>query len=304
MDRLAATDSRLKVIHVTQLPDGWLGKCHALSVGAKAASGEFLLFTDGDVLFEPETIRLAAGCMTQSQLDHLCLLPMLLPGTYFETALVCYFSLVFTVGTQPWLVRTSWQRAYVGVGAFNMVRRSVYEAVGGHAPIRLDILDDVKLGKLLKHAGYRSDVLMAEDLVRVRWQISAWGVIRGLEKNGFASLDYSVGKLIVVTLVSVLIVFVPYLALCVFRDARLIGYAVAVTLAHVLFARTGNSLSGGWRVAPVLPLAAAGFLFAFIRSAWITLRQGGVRWRDTFYPLAELRRNIFHSLRFQNRPER
>ena len=65
------------------------------------------------------------------------------------------------IASQPWLVRTGWRFSYVGVGAFNLVRRSAYVQCGGHTAIRLDVLDDVKLGKLIKHAGLKQDVLDA-----------------------------------------------------------------------------------------------------------------------------------------------
>jgi hypothetical protein len=247
-------------------------------------------------------------------LDHLCLVPRMESGGYWETALTSFFGLIFSMGTQPWLVPTSIRRAYVGVGAFNMVRREAYEQFGGHGPIRLDVLDDVKLGKLVKRSGFRSNLLVAGDRLRVRWQPSAWGVIRGLEKNAFASQDYSVRKLVGSTLIFVTLFVLPYVGALAFDDARRWGFAAAALVAHFnygwissmfgggrrgRFAATGGrkpalpDACGGWRVLPVLPLAALAILFAFWRSAVITLRQGGVRWRDTFYPLDLLRRNLY-----------
>ena len=81
-----------------------------------------------------------------------------------------YFIVMLCIASQPWLVRTGWRFSYVGVGAFNLVRRSAYAQCGGHTAIRLDVLDDVKLGKLIKHAGLKQDVLDAGEGVRVRWQ--------------------------------------------------------------------------------------------------------------------------------------
>lgn len=293
MDRIAGEDARVRVVHITELPEGWLGKNHAMQTGAAAAQCDFVLFTDGDILFAPDALRRAVQYAAGSQLDHLCLLPNMISGSYWENALVSYFGLIFTVGTQPWLVPTSFRRAYVGVGAFNMVRKSAYEAVGGYEPIRFDVLDDVKLGKLLKGSGYRQDVLLAGDLVRVRWQPSAWGVIRGLEKNAFASLNYSVMQLLGVTAFTFAMVFLPFIAIVAAPDVRASGYAAALAVAHFLYAYLACVFGGTWTLFPMFPWAAAAMLFAFWRSALITLRQNGVRWRDTFYPLKALREGLY-----------
>ena len=293
MERISADNAKLQVVHVTDLPDDWLGKNHAMHIGAQAAQGELLLFTDGDVIFAPAAIRLAVLYMISEQFDHLCLMPLMVRGGYWETALVSYFALIFAMGTQPWLVSTAIKRAYIGAGAFNLVRKAAYDQFGGHAPIRYDILDDVKLGKLVKQSGFRQDVLLAEDLVRVRWQASAWGAIRGLEKNGFASHEYSIARMALSTVVFCVMFVVPYVAVCVFHDWSVSGFVVSIGLAHLIYGCVATSIGGGWRVVPALPIAALGMLFAFWRSTFLTLRQGGVQWRDTFYPLEKLRKNLY-----------
>ncbi len=293
MDRIAAEDSRMTVIHLDELPDGWLGKTHAMHIGAQSAQYEFLLFTDGDVLFEPDAIRLACQCMSDAKVDHLCLMPLLVSGGYWETAFVCYFGVIFVMGTQPWYVNTRMTRLYAGVGAFNLIRKQAYEQFHGHESIRLDVLDDVKLGKLVKRSGFRQDILFAGGLVRVRWQPTAWDAIRGLEKNGFASHDYSVWKLIGSTLVFFILFFVPYGSVFLYCDERIYGFVASFALMHLIYGSVACSIGADWRIVPALPIAALGMLYAFWRSAFVTLRQGGVRWRDTFYPLATLRRHLY-----------
>src|SRR3990172_3352927 len=98
MDRIAAEEPRVEVLHVTALPKGWVGKCHAMDVGARRATGEILLFTDGDVVFAPDILRLAVRYLDGRRLDHLALMPGMIPGGYWEDAFKIYFAMVFMWG--------------------------------------------------------------------------------------------------------------------------------------------------------------------------------------------------------------
>ena len=290
MDRLAATDSRLAVIHVRELPSDWLGKNHAMHVASEAAKdSDWLLFTDGDVVYEPESLPLAMKYAVAKELDHLCLNPKFEPGGYWENVFQSYFGFLFLGVARPWLIPTAFKRAYVGLGAFNLVRRRCYDELGGHTRLRLDVMDDVHLGKLIKYSGYRQDLLFAGPLISIRWQGSFTGLIRGLEKNGFASLGYSLPHLIAITCYVILGIGLPYVGAATVHDARIIPYVLCLLLMHGTYGAMSAAFGIGWRVAPMLPVAAFLLMFAFWRSAIITLRQGGVRWRDTFYPLDKLR---------------
>jgi len=290
IDRMAAADPRVRALHVTELPEGWLGKCHAMQEGARRTGGELLLFTDGDVVFAPDTLRLAVRHFLARRLDHLALLPGLVPGGYWEDAVKSYFAMLFVVGVKAWAAGSASKEIYVGIGAFNLVRRSAYETIGGHEVLRLDVADDLMLGKRIKQAGFRQDALIASDHLRLRWQEGVGGFIRGLEKNGFAALGFSIPFLLLVTALVFLFYVVPWLGVLSFRDARVSGYALSVLLMHGIYGYFASFHRNGWLLAPVLPCAAFVYLFAVWRSAVITLRRGGIRWRDTFYPLEVLKR--------------
>ena len=88
IDRLAATDTRTRAVHIEELPHDWLGKNHAMWQGASQARGDWILFTDGDVLYQPDTISLAVSWALKQRLDHLAIIPSMLTGGYLETALV------------------------------------------------------------------------------------------------------------------------------------------------------------------------------------------------------------------------
>jgi hypothetical protein len=278
---------------VRELPAGWLGKCHAMHLAAQQADGDFLLFTDGDILHAPDTLRRTVAYMEEQRVDHLCLFADFIPGGYWENALNAFFAFVFFAATKPWLVSTRMKFAYVGVGAFNLVRTSAYQAIGGHVPIRLDILDDVKLGKLVKDHGYRQAVLMSGDLLRVKWQPSLLGSIRGLEKNAFAGAEYSLTRLALATGGVTFLVFAPYVFAILAHGNSRWGFVAALLTLHATYGLIGWCWNVGFRITLGLPVATLLLLWSFWRSAVIVLRQGGVRWRDTFYPLDSLRENLY-----------
>jgi glycosyltransferase involved in cell wall biosynthesis len=293
LDRLAAEDSRLCVIHLDSLPDDWLGKSHAMHVAASRAKGDFLLFTDADVFFAPDLLRKAVTLCEGQRLDHLTLAPHLECHGFFEEVLHAYFFVLLCIGAQPWLVRTPFRMSYLGMGAFNMVRRTAYDHCGGHAAIRLDVLDDVKLGKLIKSNGLRQDALDAGGGLRVQWQESFFGVIRGLEKNGFAIFDYSLVKLIGYTAIVVLFNLFPYAAIVIWPDVLGGGWLASVLFLHIATALTARLLGSSPVVSLGLPVAILALLYTMWRSAYLTLSRQGVRWRDTFYPLSLLRENVY-----------
>jgi hypothetical protein len=289
MDRLAERDPRVRVIHIQELPEGWLGKNHAMHMGVRQSRGELLLFTDGDVIFSPETIRHAVRYLLGRKVDHLPLNPQLIGGGFWENALICYFGMMFFAGLNAWLIPTRCKSAYVGIGAFNLIRHTVYEAIGGHAAIRLDVLDDVHLGKLVKQNGYHQDLLLADDLVRVRWQDSLWGVVRGLEKNSFALAEYSLVKVIGITLAVLATHAIPYGGAIVFGFPDSLPFLATVALMHATLGYIGYRFRNQPAVTLVLPVCMFLLMFTLWRSAVLTLRRGGVRWRETFYPLDQLR---------------
>ena len=293
MDEIAATDTRLKVVHLTALPEGWLGKNHAMHLASEKATGQLLLFTDGDIIYQPFAIETAVRHFLRHKLQHLCLLPRMLPGSIFENSVVTFFGLAFAIGMQLHLIKTRWPLSYAGVGAFNLVETEFYRSIGGHTPIAMDILDDVKLGKLIKKNGGTIDFQMAPMLLAVRWQSSLWGVVTGLEKNGFASLNYSIVQLLIVSFLFSLTMVFPYLSPFILPLKAASGFIATAILWHLIFAFILLRTSGGLLLTPLFPVGAWLMAFAYWRSAIITLRQGGVRWRDSFYPLAQLRKRLY-----------
>jgi cellulose synthase/poly-beta-1,6-N-acetylglucosamine synthase-like glycosyltransferase len=291
MDEIAReSDGRLQVIHVADLPDGWLGKCHALHLGARRATGDLILFTDGDILFAPSTLRLAVSHLEREGGDMLVVIPELLSGSFFERAVLFGFAMTFLALCPPWRVIDPRSRTAAGAGAFNLVRRSAYESAGGHGALRMALVDDLALSQLIKWSGGRLGMVSGVGEVRVRWQASAGGLVRGLEKNAFGSMGFSVPRAMFSVTSLLFISGWPWLGL-------LIGpwpsRAICAAIALGIFPLIGLSLrrSTGARDFPSLAFPLGGLVMSWTitRSAFVTLRQRGVRWRGTFHSLRELR---------------
>lgn len=293
MEEVAAQHAHCQVLHIEQLPDGWLGKNHAMHKAAQAATGDLLLFTDGDVIHEPNALVSAVRYLREQQLQHLCLLPRMIKGSFLEDAVVAFFGLAFSIGQQVHLIQTSMPFSYAGVGAFNLLDAEFYRSFGGHQPLALDVIDDAKLGKLVKRHGGRQDFLGAPDLLSLRWYHSLWDVITGLEKNGFAALGYSLLAVLMSTLVFLGTMIFPYVGAIWGGWPDGSGFLAAVLWWHLMYAVVVLSFSGNALLIFLFPVAASLISFAFLRSAWKTVRQGGVRWRTTFYPLALLKSGIY-----------
>lgn len=293
LQRLAKTDDRLTVVEIDDLPAGWLGKNHALHVGAEASDSDWLLFTDADVHFSPDVLQDTVRYSVARRVDHLCVLPSLSGGGFLERTLTAVFGMVFVLGCPPLLIASRWKLFYTGAGAFNLVRRAAYAASGGHAALRFDVLDDVKLGKSLKQAGFRADLLFAGEEVSVRWQDSAMGVIRGLEKNGFAAVEYSYRRLLAVTLIGLSITVLPVLAAVLAPWPVSAGYAATLVIWHVAFAVLSFQMGLGLLGVPLLLPGMLVLLYTGWRSAAAVRRNNGVLWRGTHYPLSELRKNLY-----------
>ncbi|HUE42152.1 MAG TPA: glycosyltransferase family 2 protein [Candidatus Sulfotelmatobacter sp.] len=292
LDHAAQSDDRLRIIHVKELPQGWLGKPHALQKAYEAATGEWLLFTDADVRFAPDALSRAMTLVQSRNLDHLTLFGDVDRDGFWSTVLLTFFGLAMHLAGESHRVSNPNSRAYLGIGAFQLVRRTAYEGCGTHKRLAMEVVDDIKLGKILKRGGYRSCVGVAVGFVAVRWQSGFRNLIRGVTKNFFAALNYSV-PLAVAAIVSMLLTnFAPFVAV-IFGHGWvriLAGISVAIALLFHVFVDIGAKISPLYALTH--PIGALIFCWMILRSMIVTLRQGGVIWRDTFYKLTDLRKGV------------
>jgi glycosyltransferase involved in cell wall biosynthesis len=291
LEKIAATDPRLRVAHVAVLPPGWLGKNHALHHAAARATGEWILFTDADIHFHPAALRRAIAHAEAQSLDQLSAIPELHGHGPLLGLCVSAFGLLFAMFIFAWRIPDPRSRAHGGIGAFNLVRTSTYRKLGGHEPLRLRPDDDVKLGKLFKRHGARCEMMHGAGALSVAWYPSTRAMILGLTKNAFAALDYRVALTLGVVIFQWVFFQWPFLALfLVSGPAWWLNLAVVAVLLGVA-ADAARFTGGAWWHAFTLPLGVAVLSYVTLRSLIVTHWTRGITWRGTHYPLRELKAN-------------
>lgn len=290
LDDLKKEDSRIKIIHVKELPEGWLGKNHALYKGSLLASGKWLLFTDADVKYEKEAFAKALHYAERYQLDHLTAAPNLHANHFWLKTFVAFFLFGFSYFKRPWMANNPKSKIGTGIGAFNLISKAAYESFGTHEKLKMRPDDDLQLGMKIKKAGYHQRIVTALRLIEVEWYGSLKEAFIGLEKNTFAGLNYQV-SMVFFSIFGVFITNVlPFLT--IFSANKTVallslGNIIASGILYVMIIRRMTVYS------PVLflvfPITAVLFIYSIIRASLLTFKRGGIVWRGTTYRLSELK---------------
>jgi len=282
----------LQVFDISELPKGWLGKSHALHYGAHRAHGEYLLFTDADIIFEGSSLARAMRHMLENKLDHMCMLfENIAPGGLLNILILDAISGLMLL-LKPWKVKDPKSKRYVGVGAFNLVKTSVYVAVDGHRSIAMHPIDDIMLGKAIKQGGFSQDGLIGESFLQVKWYPTVREWISGLMKNSFAFYDFSVAKVVLAVFLIALLGILPFWA-CLFTSGitrSLFGVTVVIRLLSFI---NGLADIGRTRWHSLWSLVSPYIMICIaIRGSITVVRNKGITWRGTYYPLDELKASM------------
>ncbi|MFZ0290695.1 MAG: glycosyltransferase family 2 protein [Candidatus Sulfotelmatobacter sp.] len=282
----------LRVIHHQELPTGWLGKTHAMWAATNAANGDWLLFTDADVLFKADSVRRAMAYAEAERADHVVLFPQMIMKRPGEYMMIAFFQTMFVFGHRPWKVADPKSRDHMGVGAFNLIRRSAYEAVGTYEALRMEVLDDMKLGKVVKNGGFAQRNVFGGDLISIRWANGALGVVNNLTKNFFAVLSFQWPRTLISAFGLAFLNLMPFLGVWLAHGWERLPYAVALGSMFLIY--WGMSLRSGVPAYYFLlhPVSTALFIYTLMRSMFHTLWNDGIVWRGTKYPLEELRKGM------------
>ncbi|SFL66835.1 Glycosyltransferase, catalytic subunit of cellulose synthase and poly-beta-1,6-N-acetylglucosamine synthase [Paenibacillus sp. 1_12] len=282
----------LTIIHVTTLPAGWLGKNHALYQGFLQARGQIILFTDADVLFQPHALADSVHYMKETEADHLTLTPKIVVNSFWLSAFVQYFFFTFSLYIRPWRANIDSQHKHgMGVGAFNMITRQAYDRIGTHQAFAFRPDDDLQLGMRVKQAGLRQRLASGRTQLAVEWYTSLREAVQGLEKNIFSGFQYRVLPAAAGVIGQLLMFFFPFVAIFVLHGWVFWSYVLSIVLMLTVYGLLIQSLIGKiGKELLVFPVTVCLLSYIVTRSVWLTLRQGGIHWRGTFYVLEQLKK--------------
>ncbi len=259
MERLAQTFPNnikrgLRVIHHRDLPAGWLGKTHAMWTATNEATGDWLLFTDADVLFKPDSVRRALAYAEAERADHVVLFPQMIMRRPGEYMMIAFFQTMFVFGHRPWKVADPKAKDHMGVGAFNLIRRRVYEAVGTYEALRMEVLDDMK--------------------------------------NFFAVLSFQWWRTLISAMGLAFLNLMPFIGIWLAHGWGRLPYSIALGSMFSIY--LGMSWRSGVPPYYFLlhPLSTVLFIYTLLLSMFHALWNDGIIWRGTRYPLEELRKGM------------
>ena len=279
---------QLQVIQVDTLPSSWLGKNHALYVGAQASQGEWLLFTDADIYFYPDAIDRAVSHAIWTGADHVTVPPTMLQTSYWLSSLISLFSYNLMIVFRPHFAHRPRAKAFVGIGAFNLLTQKAYQGIGTHAAFRMRPDDDLMLGKKVKQAGYRQDFVAFDKFIEVQWYPSVAAMVRGLEKNALTPFDFSFTRLLVAVIGAFFYYEGPFLGLLLAPGLTRLWYVMAIILMCAGYVSLRGYMPAGLRWFLSFPVVVPLFLYVMLRAGLLFLWRGGIYWRGTFYKKHEL----------------
>jgi chlorobactene glucosyltransferase len=291
---LAEKDRRLRVILGAELPPGWVGKPHALVQGAAAAQGDWLCFMDADTFASPGLLSAAFNLAGRHQADMFSILTRQILGSFWERTILPLVFLGLSFGFPASRVNDPSRPDAIANGQFILIRRAVYQAIGGHAALKDRIDEDRALADLVKRLGYRLVLADGRELARTRMYTSLPEMWEGWTKNIYLGLQGKrwlllfggvLGFLVALVLPLWLVGGLVWLAYGGGVIAAVVAGEAIVLWSYLLWKRLQACVYfkiPGW-YAFTFPLGALIFTLMMLASAYDVLSGQGVSWKGRRY---------------------
>ena len=284
----------LHILQGADLPQGWAGKHHALFQAFAAARGEWLCFVDADTFLLPDTLSACYAKAIETKADMFTILTFQILGSFWEKVVMPVVMTALSVGFSPRKVNDPHSKDAIANGQFILIKRSVYEAIGGHERVKGQIVEDKAIAEQVKWNGYRLIVANGYSFARTRMYTSLPEMWEGWTKNIYLSMSNRLSLM----LLGAFLALVAALLLPLWPLLGLIWYVhgggwLALTVivksfllwTIVIYARTrvatGMGISAWYAL--TLPLGSAVFAAMMITSAWKVLSGQGVLWKGRRY---------------------
>jgi chlorobactene glucosyltransferase len=210
---LASEFSNLRVLEGRDLPSGWLGKPFALHQAVQQTKGDYLIFTDADPVFEPHALTTAVHTMRVRDLDLLTLMPGTEFGSFWERAVQPVIFGFIAALSRFKKINSPDHTTAMGFGAFIMVKKEVYDKIGGHEGVKYEVLEDVMLAKRAKKAGCKLLAADAKSMFSIRMYHSLREIWTGWRKNIFIAMKKSIFRTLYHICVVLGFLVTPYMVL-------------------------------------------------------------------------------------------
>ena len=294
---IASRDSRLHSLSGSDLPKGWAGKPHALFQASASAHGAWLCFVDADTFLTPATLSSCYAKALQTQADMFTIMTFQILGSFWEKTVMPLVMTALSVGFSPRQVNNPNRKDAIANGQFILIKRSVYEAIGGHASVKDNIVEDKAISQQVKRNGYRLIVADGMKLVRTRMYTSLPEMWEGWTKNIYLGLSDK-PSLMVLGMFGFFLAIVtscflpawPLLGLYWYRNGG-DWMALAVVMQSLFLwgfliytrARVATKMAIAPWYSLTTPLGAAIFGTMIFASTWKVLSGQGVSWRGRTY---------------------
>jgi glycosyltransferase involved in cell wall biosynthesis len=282
--------SKLRMLETKELPTGWVGKNYAVSVGAREAKGAWLLFSDADAVHRGDAAAKALSIAAAENAIMVSFSPEQVMETWYEKALIPYVYWRLASRFSYAEVNDPAKPAAAANGQFLMIRRDVYEAVGGHASVASEVLEDVAMARRVKGAGYRIWFGNGNGIVWVRMYRTFGAMWEGWKKNLYPLMGSSAGNLAREYAIAVAPIFLILAAtICAFllTESPTTGLGVGVIAVLALSVLYSAELKSSGFLAPLALYGIPGrLLFAGVLAAsYRSHRRGKLEWKGREYPV-------------------
>ncbi|MBI5952596.1 MAG: glycosyltransferase [Chloroflexi bacterium] len=294
---IASRDSRLLPIRGNELPAGWAGKPHALFQASAAAHGEWLCFVDADTFLAPNAISACYAKAIKTEADMFTTMNEQILGSFWEKVVMPLVMTALSVGFSPRKVNDPNSRDAIANGQFIMIRRAVYNDIGGHEKVKDQIVEDKAISEQVKWNGHRLVVADGMKVIRTRMYTDLPSMWEGWTKNIYLGLSGHPAMLLLgafgATLALIAALFLPLWTLLginwLFNGGEWLAGAIIVQSLLVwgwllyLRAKAARGMNISAWYALTTPLGAGVFAAMMLTSAWKVLSGQGVTWRGRKY---------------------
>ena len=297
LSELIAQNDKLRIISGSDLPEGWAGKPHALYQASASARGKWLCFIDADTFLQPESISSCYVKAVETQADMFTIMTFQILGSFWEKTVMPLVMTALSVGFSPRKVNDPRTKDAIANGQFIMVKRSVYDAIGGHESVKASIVEDKAISEQVKWNGYRLIVADGMKVAKTRMYTSLPEMWEGWTKNIYLGLRDQQGLLwlgafgaLLAFLASIFLPAWPLLGmLWYFNGGTWMALGVVtesmLLWAYLIQARMMVAIKldiSPWN-AVTLPLGAGVFGAMMLTSAWKVISRKGVTWKGRIY---------------------